>query len=111
MARVPLVNPDTASDKQKALFTVVRGALGSVPNLFRAVAHSPAVLEGMLGLFGALGKAKINAQLREQIALAVSQHNECGYCLAAHTALSQAAGITSDVIVAARLARSGNPRE
>src|SRR5262249_41694566 len=111
MARVALVNPDTASDEQKELFTVVRGALGGVPNLFRAVANSPAALEGMLSLFGALGKTKINAQLREQIALAVSQRNACGYCLAAHTTISQGAGITSDMIAAARSAHSGDPRE
>ncbi|HSX79522.1 MAG TPA: carboxymuconolactone decarboxylase family protein, partial [Candidatus Saccharimonadia bacterium] len=55
--------------------------------------------------------AKINPQLREQIALALSQRNACGYCLAAHTTLSQGAGITSDVIAAARSARSGDPRE
>jgi hypothetical protein len=63
MARVALVNPDTASDKQQELFTIVRGALGGVPNLFRAVANSPAALEGMLSLFDALGKTKIHAQL------------------------------------------------
>jgi uncharacterized peroxidase-related enzyme len=63
----------------------VKKQLGSAPNLFRLVANSPAALEGYLGLSGALGKGSLPAATRERIALAVSQVNGCGYCLAAHS--------------------------
>jgi len=63
--------------------------LGSVPNLFRLVAVSPAALEGYLGMFGALGKGELPAPTRERIALAVAEINGCSYCLSAHTYLGK----------------------
>lgn len=111
MTRLNIVNPDTASDTQKALFNMVHGAFGAVPNLFRVVGNSPAALEGLLGLFAGLGKTQISARLREQIALAASQCNESGYCLAAHTVISQGAGIAPDVVAAARTAHAADPRD
>lgn len=67
----------------------VKAMLGSVPNLFRVVANSPAALEGYLSLNGALAKGSLDARTRERIALAVAEVNDCGYCLAAHTYLGK----------------------
>lgn len=71
------------------LLNSVKTMLGSVPNLFRMVANSPAALEGYLGLNGALAKGSLDARTRERIALAVAEVNECGYCLAAHAYLGK----------------------
>jgi hypothetical protein len=46
----------------------MRGAFGMVPNMFKAVANSPAALQSMWGSFGALGAGTIGAKLGEQIA-------------------------------------------
>lgn len=40
--------------------------------------------------------------LREQIALTVAEANSCDYCLAAHSLVGKATGLTSDAIFAAR---------
>ncbi len=88
MSRIP--TPATIDDTPNAsrpLLNNVQKMLGSVPNLFRIVATSPAALEGYLSLNGALSKGKLNAATRERIALAVGELNQCGYCLAAHTYL------------------------
>lgn len=111
MSRLNIVNPETATDAQKVLFSAVKGVFGGIPNLFRVAGNSPAALEGMFGFFSSMGKASISVQLREQIALAVAQRNECAYCLAAHTAISQGAGIKPDVIAKARAARSDDAQE
>ena len=71
------------------LLAAVERQLGSVPNLFRLVANSPAALEGYLGMSGALGKGELPAQTRERIALAVAEVNGCNYCLSAHTYLAK----------------------
>ena len=71
------------------LLEAVKRQLGSVPNLFRIVAHSPAALEGYLSLNGALGKGALEPRTRERIALAVAEENGCDYCLAAHTYLGR----------------------
>jgi uncharacterized peroxidase-related enzyme len=80
---------EAAPTASQPLLGAVRAMLGSVPNLFRLVANSPAALEGYLGLNGALAKGALDARTRERIALAVAQVNDCGYCLAAHTYLGK----------------------
>ncbi len=78
---------DAAPAASHALLQAVQQQLGSVPNLFRLVANSPAALEGYLGMSGALGKGALPAPTRERIALAVAEINGCDYCLSAHTYL------------------------
>jgi uncharacterized peroxidase-related enzyme len=79
----------------------VKAQLGSVPNLFRLVANSPAALEGYVSLSGALGKGALPAATRERIALAVAEINGCGYCLAAHTYLGKNVAKLHDAEIAA----------
>jgi uncharacterized peroxidase-related enzyme len=78
---------DTAPAAAQPLLKAVETQIGSVPNLFRTVASSPAALEGYLGMSGALAKGRLPAATRERIALAVAQLNGCDYCLAAHSYL------------------------
>src|ERR1700730_9208199 len=80
---------EAAPAASKPFPEAVKKKLGSVPNLFRLVANSPASIEGYLGLFGALGKGQLPAPTRERIALAVAQINGCDYCLSAHTYLGK----------------------
>jgi uncharacterized peroxidase-related enzyme len=80
---------EAAPAASQPLLQAVNKQLGSVPNLFRLVANSPAALEGYLGLSGALGKGMLHAPTRERIALAVAEINGCGYCLSAHTYLGK----------------------
>jgi uncharacterized peroxidase-related enzyme len=76
---------DTAPQAAKPLLEAVNKQFGTVPNLFRVVANSPAALEGYLGLNGALAKGVLDGKTRERIALAVAEINGCNYCLSAHT--------------------------
>ena len=68
------------------LLDAVEKQLGVVPNLFRLVATSPAALEGLLSLSGALAKT-LDIATRERIAIATAEVNGCDYCLSAHTYL------------------------
>jgi uncharacterized peroxidase-related enzyme len=90
MSRITIpLTTEAAPTASQPLLGAVKTMLGSVPNLFRLVANSPAALEGYLGLNGALAKGALDARTRERIALAVAQVNDCGYCLAAHTYLGK----------------------
>ena len=86
----------------------VKKQLGSVPNLFRLVANSPAALEGYLGLNGALGKGQLDARTRERIALAVAEQNRCDYCLSAHSYLGSNLAKLDDAEIAANRAGGSN---
>jgi len=83
------------------LLNGVKAKLGSVPNLFRLLAVSPAALEGYLGLSGALGKGSLDARTRERIALAVAEFNGCGYCTSAHAFIGKNLAGLSDAEIAA----------
>lgn len=110
MARIHQVAPESATGKAKELLDAVQGKLGLVPNLTRAMANSPAVLEGYLGLSGALGKGSLSAKNREQIALAVGQANLCDYCLAAHSAIGKMVGLTPEQILDSRRGTAVDPK-
>ncbi len=89
----------------------VKAKLGSVPNLFATLAHSPGALNFYLQGSEALGKGGFTAKQRELIALAVAESNACDYCLAAHTAIGGLVGLKPADIEAARGARAANPRD
>jgi uncharacterized peroxidase-related enzyme len=110
MSRIHQLNPDTATGRAKELFGTVRSKLGLVPNMIRAMANAPAVLDSYLQFSGALTRGTLPAKLREQIALAVSQANGCDYCLAAHSAIGRMAGLTADQIRDSRLGTAVDPK-
>lgn len=110
MARVNLVDPATTSTTVKPTLEQIKGAFGVVPNMFKAVANSPAALQSMWGSFGALGGGTIGAKLGEQIAVAVADRNNCNYCLAAHTLLGQKAGASAAEMAEAQSGRSADPK-
>ena len=110
MSRIPQINPQSATGKAKELLDAVQGKLGLVPNMTRAMANSPAVLDGYLSLSGALSKGALSAKSREQIALAVAQANECEYCLAAHSAIGKMVGLSVDQILDSRRGTSVDPK-
>lgn len=110
MSHVPLIDATQTTGDRAALLSQIQQAFGTVPNMFRAVAHSPAALRSMWGSFGALGGGSIPARLGEQIAVAVANRNGCEYCLAAHTALGRKAGATSEEMSAAQAGHASDPQ-
>ncbi len=93
------------------LLEAIKKQLGSVPNIFRVIANSPAALEGFLGLSGALGKGALDPKTRERIALAVAESNGCNYCLSAHTYLGRNVAKLDDAeITANRNGASNDPK-
>ena len=110
MNRVPLIDRNQTTADRKALLDDIHGAFGTVPNMFRAVANSPAALKSMWGAFGALGGGRLPPALGEQIAVAIADRNACEYCLAAHTALGRKAGASAEQMQAAQAGRSADPK-
>lgn len=110
MTRVALPDAATAPARSQPLLTQIQKAMGATPAMFRAVANSPAALQFMWSGFGALGAGTLGAQLGEQVAVAVANANRCHYCLAAHTALGQGAGLSSAQLAAAQVGESTDPR-
>ncbi|MGC4028029.1 MAG: peroxidase-related enzyme [Steroidobacteraceae bacterium] len=110
MSRVALIDPQNTTEDRRALLGQIEQAFGTIPNMFRAVANSPAALRSMWGAFGALGGGVLGAKLGEQIAVAVADRNACEYCLAAHTALGRNAGATAAEMSAAQAGEASDAK-
>lgn len=110
MSRIAAIDPAHATAAVKPMLDAVNANFGVTPNLFRVAAQSPAALEGLLGLNGALVKGALDARTRGAIALAVSEANASNYCLSAHSALGVGAGLSDQEMSAARSGRSNDPK-
>lgn len=110
MSRVQLIDASNTTPNRQALLEQVHKAFGATPNMFKAVANSPAALKSMWGSFGALGSGVLGAKLGEQIAVAIADKNRCEYCLAAHTVLGKGAGATAEEMSAAQAGQSADPK-
>ena len=65
MLRLPIISHETAEGKTKALFDGIQANFGKVPNIFKGLANSPAVLDGMLKFLGAFGGGVLSEKMRE----------------------------------------------
>lgn len=81
MSTLSLVTDADATNDQAEALASVQQALGTIPNLTRAMVHSPALLRGYLGLAGALDRGTLPGSTRERLAIAIAQANGCSYCL------------------------------
>lgn len=88
------------SPANQEIFDSLEKAVGFVPNIFATYAHSENALKNYLDLSNA--KTSLKAKEKEVVNLAVSQVNECSYCLSAHTAIAGMNGYTPSQILELR---------
>jgi uncharacterized peroxidase-related enzyme len=101
---------DDAPEASRPALRAVHAQLGFTPNSFKLMSLSPATLSGVIALQGALSRT-VDARTRDVVALAVSQVNECTYCLTAHSyAASTFSHATDDDIALAKQGRSIDPK-
>jgi AhpD family alkylhydroperoxidase len=103
------LTPETAAGRSKDILTELTQRHGEVGAMVSTMAHSPAVLEGYLGLSKAMRRSKLSRAVSERISLAIQQRQGCEMCLGFHTAAAEAAGLSEDEILAARLGTSADP--
>lgn len=111
MPRIHPVSKTNSDAATAALLAGVEKKLGKLPNIVATMANAPSVAKAYLGFSQNLAGGKLPARLREQIALVVGETNGCGYCVAAHTALGQGAGLTEAETCSARRATASDERE
>lgn len=94
----------TVHDKQSApqeanpLLDKAEQNYGFVPNLLGVMAESPALLEAYMTISQIFEKTDFTATEKQTVLLAVSEHNECGYCKAAHSAIASMQEVPQPVI-------------
>jgi uncharacterized peroxidase-related enzyme len=108
MARVAVIDPQTAAGEAKQLLDAVQSGLGMVPNFIRVLANSPVALNAFLGIHGIAGAGLLDPKTRERIALTVAEQNACQYCVSAHTAIGRKVGLDNQEVLANRMGRSSD---
>jgi uncharacterized peroxidase-related enzyme len=89
MTHFTIHTAETAPDAARPLLQGARSKLGFVPNLYAALAESPAALSAYLTLSDLLGETSFTPTEQQVLALAVSAENQCGYCMAAHSTIAR----------------------
>ena len=69
-----------------------------INNFWKAIAHHPATLRRTwLSIKEIMKPGALDPLTKEMIYLAVSATNQCGYCIASHTAGARKAGMTNEM--------------
>lgn len=102
MSKLKTLSKENASKESKEIFENLESKLGFVPNVYATIGNSAKALSATLSIGQTLQGGAFSGKETEAIALAVAQANDCGYCLAAHTAVGKMQGLTDDQTVEIR---------
>ena len=98
----PLHTEDSAPAESKPILAGARDAFGAVPALYAVLAEAPEALAAYADLAGHVAASSLSPAEQQVVFLAAAYENECRYCVAAHTVLGGASGLTADQVEALR---------
>lgn len=100
MATFGLTDYDQASPEARQVFDDIMRTRNTdyVNNFWKALAHDPAALRRTWeSVKQIMAPGALDPLTKEMIYVAVSATNQCGYCIASHTASARKAGMTPEM--------------
>jgi AhpD family alkylhydroperoxidase len=100
MATLGLIEYEDASPEVRAIYDDIMATrrVDWINNFWKAIAHDPATLRRTWqSIKEIMAPGRLDPLTKEMIYLAVSVTNQCGYCIASHTAGARKAGMTDEV--------------
>ncbi len=113
MATLGFIEYADASDEVRAVYDDIMATRKTdwINNFWKALAHDPATLRRTwASIREIMGPGALDALTKEMIYVAVSVTNQCGYCIASHTAAARKAGM-SDAMFSELMAVVGMANE
>jgi len=113
MATLGLIEYQDASPQVRAVYDDIMTTRKTdwINNFWKALAHDPATLRRTWqSIKEIMAPGTLDALTKEMVYLAVSATNQCGYCIASHTAAARKAGM-SDAMFAELMAVVGMANE
>ena len=100
MATLGLIEYDAASPEVRAVYDDIMTTRKTdyINNFWKALAHDPVTLKlTWASVKEIMAPGALDALTKELVYLAVSTTNQCGYCIASHTAAARKAGMTDQM--------------
>jgi AhpD family alkylhydroperoxidase len=113
MATLGFVEYDDAGPEVRAVYDDIMRTrkVDWINNFWKALAHDPATLRRTWqSVKEVMAPGALDAVTKEMLYLAVSASNQCGYCIASHTAAARKAGM-SDAMLSELMAVVGMANE
>jgi AhpD family alkylhydroperoxidase len=98
----PIQTLNSAPEASRPLLAQVEQAFGLIPNLAGAMANSPEMLKGFLGLFQQVHSGTFTEPEIQVVLLTNAVTNACAWAVAFHTMLALQQGVTPDDVAAIR---------
>ncbi len=100
MATLGLIEYDAASAEVRAVYDDIMATRKTdwINNFWKALAHDPVTLRRTWNsIKEIMAPGALDPLTKEMIYLAVSATNQCGYCIASHTAGARKAGMSDEM--------------
>ena len=113
MATLGLIEYQDASPEVRAIYDDIMATRKTdwINNFWKGLAHDPVTLRRTWqSVKEIMAPGALDALTKEMIYVAVSASNQCGYCIASHTAAARKAGMT-DAMLAELMAVVGMANE
>lgn len=113
MATCGLIEYEAASPEVRAVYDDIRATRGTdyINNFWKALAHDPPLLRRTWeSIKSVMTPGALDPLVKELLYVAVSVTNQCGYCIASHTAAARKAGM-SDAMFAELMSVVGMANE
>lgn len=101
MTKFTVHSLESAPAGSRPMLEGLKKAFGFIPNLYAVFAESPAALQGSLAIGEAFAKSSLTPAEQQLVALAVSEANDCGFCVAAHSTIAKHIAKADPALVAA----------
>lgn len=108
--RLNSIEPEAATGKLAAVYGQVKSKMGMVPNLFKGLGNSPQALEAYLMLDQFISEGSLTPAEQQLVRMVASVHNNCTYCVAAHTLGLKGAGVSDADILDIRRGTSSDAK-
>src|SRR5215469_7401828 len=102
MATLGLIEYSDASDEVRAVYDEIMATRKTdwINNFWKALARDPATLRRTWhSIKEIMAPGALDAVTKEMIYLAVSATNQCGYCIASHTASARKVDVTDQMLM------------
>ncbi len=94
---IPLIEYEDATPAVRAVYDDIMATRQTdwINNFWKALANDPpTLLRTWLGIKDIMAPGALSPLIKEMIYVAVSVTNQCGYCIASHTAAARKAGMS-----------------